>query len=67
MTIEDKIMTTLRDSYKPLEDGSETSNAIVAQLTIMDERKRLVTELMRATSTGDKLRAAEIRAELLKL
>lgn len=60
-------MSTLRDSYKPLEDGSETSNHIVAQLNTMDERKRLVDALMQATTAGDKVKAAELRQQLFAL
>lgn len=57
-------MTTLRESYKPLEDGSVISNTIVATLNSMDVRKQLVDALMVASKNGDTVKAAELRKQL---
>ncbi|QVW55605.1 hypothetical protein pEaSNUABM9_00009 [Erwinia phage pEa_SNUABM_9] len=60
-------MSTLRQSYQPLEDGSDTSNKIIAQLNVMDNRKKLIDEMMTATKAGDTVKAAELRKQLFTL
>ncbi|ANZ48642.1 hypothetical protein BIZ83_gp211 [Erwinia phage vB_EamM_ChrisDB] len=60
-------MSTLRQSYQPLEDGSDTSNKIIAQLDAMDKRKKIVDEMMTAVKAGDSVKANELRNQLFTL
>jgi len=57
-------MSTLQHSYQPLADDSDISKTIMQIQANLDERQRLVKEMMAAKVAGDEIKAAELRRHL---
>lgn len=55
---------TLHENYLHLYDGSEKSLQIIAQLKVMDARRKLISEIHVATAAGDKEKVSQLRKQL---